>query len=68
MAMHHTRQVPVDVISVFRTQDYLFTALAIVTTLRDPRFTKQCRLLQRGGFLAARDCATHTRQTIFTQP
>ena len=31
------------------------TTLAIVTTLRDPRFTKQRRLLQRGGFLAARD-------------
>ena len=27
-------------------------------TLRDPRFTKQCRLLQRGGLLAAHDART----------
>ena len=27
-------------------------------TLRDPRFTKQCRLLQRGGSLAAHDART----------
>ena len=36
----------------------LFTTLAIVTTVRDPRFTKQCRLLQRGGLLAAHDART----------
>ena len=35
-------------------------------TLRDPRFTKQCRLLQRGGSLAAHDARTpdHLYATI----
>ena len=33
-------------------------------TLRDPRFTKQFRLLQRGGSLAARD--THTPDHLYS--